>query len=67
MILICKRCGATHLIEPPKKKLKKITEIELNCYRCNYKNEYNYVFEFESQHGILTKRTRGLIKKNNNR
>ncbi len=58
IILTCKKCGATHQITPPKRKLKKTTEIELNCYRCGYKNNYNYVYEFESMHGILTKRTR---------
>jgi len=61
MILTCKKCGATHLIKPPKRKLKKTTKIELNCYRCNYKNIFDYVYEFESQNGILTKRTRVLI------
>ena len=62
IILTCKGCGATHQITPPKRKLKKTTEIELNCHRCNYKNNYNYVYEFESMHGILTKRTKGILK-----
>ena len=62
LILTCRKCGATHLITPPTKKLKKTSKIELNCYRCNYKNNYNYAYEYESMHGILTKRTRKLIK-----
>ena len=63
IILTCRECGATHLIRPPKTKLKVTTEIELDCYRCNHKNNYTYAFEYESMHGILTKRTRKLIKK----
>jgi len=63
LILTCKKCGATHLITPPTKEMKKTTKIELNCYRCGHKNNYNYAFEFESCHGILTKRTRKLLKK----
>jgi len=45
MILTCRKCGATHLINPkPKRKLRKTTEIELNCYRCGYKNNYQFVY-----------------------
>jgi len=63
LILTCRKCGATHLITPPTKKMKKTTKIELNCYRCGHKSNYSYAFHYESMHGILTERTRKLIKK----
>jgi RNase P subunit RPR2 len=44
VILICKKCGASHLITPPKRKLKKTDNIELDCYRCNFKNNYRYIY-----------------------
>ena len=47
--LTCRKCGATHLINPPKRKLKKTTEIELNCYRCSYKNEYKFVYKLKRE------------------
>lgn len=47
IILTCKECGATHQITPPKKKLKITTEIELNCCRCGYINNYPYVYNLK--------------------
>ena len=47
MVLTCINCGATHLIRPPNRKLKKTTEIELNCYRCNFKNNYKYTYKLK--------------------
>jgi len=44
LILTCRVCGATHRITPPKKKLKITTEIVLDCYRCGYKNNYQFVY-----------------------
>ncbi len=44
LILVCRKCGATHLITPPKRKLKKATEIELKCYRCSYNNNYKFIY-----------------------
>jgi len=61
LILECKNCHATHLLRPPRGKLKKTTVIELNCMRCGYKNDYRFIYslkEFESRNGILTERTR---------
>lgn len=47
LILICRKCGASHLITPPKKKLKETTKIELNCYRCRNINEYDFVYKLK--------------------
>lgn len=48
LILTCKACGATHQISPPKRKLKITTEIELNCYRCHYTNNYKFTYKLLS-------------------
>ena len=47
LILACRGCGATHLITPPKRKMKKTVEIELNCYRCDHKSNYAYTYKLK--------------------
>jgi hypothetical protein len=34
-----------HEIDPPKRKLKRTTDIELKCYNCGHLNFYVYVFK----------------------
>ena len=45
LVLICEGCGSTHLLKPPKRKMKKTSSIELNCYGCGKKNQFKYYHE----------------------
>ena len=47
IILTCKKCGSTHLISPPKRKLKITTEIELKCWRCEFINNYKFYYKLK--------------------